>query len=136
MAIGSLPTAYGAVTKWDRPEMQETRVRSLAWEDPLEEGMATHSSVLAWSIPWQRSLVGCSPRGHTESDMTEAPEHGPGPGGGTSQQEATSQAEVGVAATLGSDRNRFPPESSHSGPLISFLLPRPQLPPRAVDELR
>ena len=81
MAIGSLPTAYGAVTKWDRPEMQETRVRSLGWEDPLEEGMATHSSVLAWSIPWQRSLVGCSPRGHTESDMTEAPEHGPGPGG-------------------------------------------------------
>ena len=44
--------------------MQETRVRSLAWEDPLEEEMATHSSVLAWRIPWtedrQRSLVGYS----------------------------------------------------------------------------
>ena len=33
-------------------ETQETRVRSLGWEDSLEEGMATHSSVLAWEIPW------------------------------------------------------------------------------------
>ena len=32
--------------------MRETWVRSLDWEDPLEEGMATHSSVLAWRIPW------------------------------------------------------------------------------------
>ena len=32
--------------------MQETQVRSLSWEDPLEEGMATHSSILAWRIPW------------------------------------------------------------------------------------
>ena len=32
--------------------MQETRVRSLGWEDPLEKGMATHSSTLAWEIPW------------------------------------------------------------------------------------
>ena len=32
--------------------MQETWVQSLAWEDPLEKGMATHSSVLAWKIPW------------------------------------------------------------------------------------
>ena len=34
--------------------MRETRVRSLGWEDPLEEGMATHSSVLAWRIPMDR----------------------------------------------------------------------------------
>ena len=34
------------------PAMQETRVRSLGWEDPLEKEMATHSSILAWSIPW------------------------------------------------------------------------------------
>ena len=33
-------------------EMQETQVRSLGREDPLEEGMATHSSILAWRIPW------------------------------------------------------------------------------------
>ena len=37
---------------------QETLVRSLGWEDPLEKGMATHSSILAWRIPGQRSLVG------------------------------------------------------------------------------
>ena len=34
------------------PAMQETRVWSLGWEDPLEEGMATHSSILSWIIPW------------------------------------------------------------------------------------
>ena len=34
------------------PVMQETRVRSLGWEDPLEKEMATHSSILAWRIPW------------------------------------------------------------------------------------
>ena len=34
------------------PPMQETQVRSLGWEDPLEKEMATHSSVLAWRIPW------------------------------------------------------------------------------------
>ena len=32
--------------------MQETQVRSLVWEDPLEKGMATHWSILAWRIPW------------------------------------------------------------------------------------
>ena len=32
--------------------MQETQVRSLGWEDPLEKQMATHSSILAWKIPW------------------------------------------------------------------------------------
>ena len=34
------------------PAMQETRVPSLGWEDPLEKEMATHSSILAWRIPW------------------------------------------------------------------------------------
>ena len=34
------------------PVMQETRVRSLGQEDPLEKGMATHSSFLAWRLPW------------------------------------------------------------------------------------
>ena len=34
------------------PTMQETQVRSLVWEDPLEKEMATHSSTLAWKIPW------------------------------------------------------------------------------------
>ena len=34
------------------PAMQETWVQSLCWEDPLEKGTATHSSILAWRIPW------------------------------------------------------------------------------------
>ena len=36
--------------------MQETRVQSLGWEDPLEKEMATHSSILAWRIPWTEEL--------------------------------------------------------------------------------
>ena len=37
-------------------EMPETPAQSLSWEDPLEEGMATHSSILAWTIPWTEEL--------------------------------------------------------------------------------
>ena len=49
----------------------ETGVQSLGWEDPLEKEIATHSSILAWKIPGQRSLAGYSPLGGKESDMTE-----------------------------------------------------------------
>ena len=35
-----------------RQDMEETQVRSLCWEDPLDKGMATYSSILAWRIPW------------------------------------------------------------------------------------
>ena len=38
------------------PAMQETWVLSLGWEDPLEKEMATHSSILAWRIPWKEEL--------------------------------------------------------------------------------
>ena len=38
--------------------MQETQVRSLGWEDPLEKGMATHSSSLDWRIPWREECGG------------------------------------------------------------------------------
>ena len=41
-----------AQTVKNLPAMQETQVHSLGREDPLEKGMATHSSILAWSIPW------------------------------------------------------------------------------------
>ena len=41
-----------AQTGKNLPVMQETQVRSLDWEDPLEEGMATHSGILAWRILW------------------------------------------------------------------------------------
>ena len=53
------------------PGMQETQVRSLSREDPLEKEMATHSSTLAWRIPLGRSLVGYSRWGRKESDTTE-----------------------------------------------------------------
>ena len=42
----------------DLPEMQETLVQSLGWEDPLEKGMGTHSSTLAWRIPWTEESGG------------------------------------------------------------------------------
>ena len=48
------------------PAMWETWVQSLGWEDPLEKGKATHSSILAWRIPWTQS-----PWGLKESDTTE-----------------------------------------------------------------
>ena len=52
--------------------MQETQVQSLGWEDPLEKEMATHSSILAWKIPWTQEPGGLySPWGHKESDTTE-----------------------------------------------------------------
>ena len=45
------------------PTMWETRVRSLSQEDPLEKGMATHSSTLAWRIPWTEEPGGLQPMG-------------------------------------------------------------------------
>ena len=47
--------------------MQETQVRSLGQEDPLEKEMATHSSILAWKISWTRSLADCTVHGVTKS---------------------------------------------------------------------
>ena len=55
------------------PAMQETQVQFLGWEDPLEKGMATHSSILAWEIPGQRSLVGYSPWGHKSRAQLKYP---------------------------------------------------------------
>jgi len=46
-------------------------------EDPLEEGIATHSSILAWRIPWTEKLGGYSPYGCKEWDTTEVTEHAP-----------------------------------------------------------
>ena len=52
-------------------EPQETQVRSLGWEDPLNEGRATHSSILAWRIPWtEESGELYSPWDLKESDTT------------------------------------------------------------------
>ena len=52
-------------------ETKETQVRSVGREDPLEESMATHCSILAWRIPWMEEPGGNSPWDRTESDTTE-----------------------------------------------------------------
>ena len=52
------------------PAKQETQVQPLGQEDLLEKEMATHSSILGWGIPGQRSLVGYRPQGCGELDMT------------------------------------------------------------------
>ena len=51
----------GSAIKNPMQELQETRVGSLGWEDLIEEGMATHSSILAWRIPWIEELGSLSP---------------------------------------------------------------------------
>ena len=53
------------------PAMRGTWVRSLGQEDPLEKEMATHSSILAWRIPWMDEPGGLQSTGHKESDTTE-----------------------------------------------------------------
>ena len=55
-----------------RPQM---RVQSLGWEDALEEGMATHSSIVAWRIHRQRRLVGYSPNSHKETQLKRLSTH-------------------------------------------------------------
>ena len=55
--------------------MQEMRVQSLGQEDPLEKEMETHSSILAWEIPWMGSLAGYRSRGRRESDTTYGLKH-------------------------------------------------------------
>ena len=52
-----------AQTVKNLPGMQETQVGSLGWEDPLEKGMATHSGVLAWRIPWREEPGGLQSMG-------------------------------------------------------------------------
>ena len=63
--------AQGQRTCLPMRETQEMQVQPLGQEDPLEEEMATHSSILAWETPFQRSLVGSSPWVCKESDTTE-----------------------------------------------------------------
>ena len=64
--VFSLPASLVTQLVKNPPAMWETWVRSLVWEDPLEKGMATHSGVLAWRIPWTVQSMG-----HKELDTTE-----------------------------------------------------------------
>ena len=61
----------GSRNSLNLPVMQETPVQSLHWEDPLEKGMATHSSILAWRIPWTEEPGGLQSMGLQTSDTTE-----------------------------------------------------------------
>ena len=61
MLGGQAPVASQLIK--NPPAMQETWVRSLGQEDPLEKGMATHSNILAWRIPWAEEPGGLQPMG-------------------------------------------------------------------------
>ena len=71
MQLNNQTISEVAQTVKNPPAVWETWIQSLGWEDPLEKGMATHSSILAWRIPWTEEPGGYSPRGGEESDMTE-----------------------------------------------------------------
>ena len=71
-SFSGLGASLVAQTVKNPTAMRETWVPSLGWEDPLEEGMATHSSILAWEIPWTEKPGGLQSMGHKESDTTEA----------------------------------------------------------------
>ena len=60
----------GSVVKNLPAIQEEMQVWSLGREDNLEKEIATHSSIPAWEVPWTEELVGCSPWGLKESDMT------------------------------------------------------------------
>ena len=62
----------GGSIEQNLPAKQETQVRSLGWEDPLEKKMATHSSILTWEIPWTEEPGGLHSVGsQKESEMTQ-----------------------------------------------------------------
>ena len=73
--IGSLGASLVAQMVKNLPAMWKTWVWSLGQEDPLEKGMATHSSFLPWEIHGPRNLAGYSPCGRKESDVTERLTH-------------------------------------------------------------
>ena len=64
------PASLVAQSVKNLPAMQETQIRSLGREDPLETGMATHSSILAWRIPWTEEHGGLQSMGSQELDTT------------------------------------------------------------------
>ena len=68
----NLKTFLVAQTVKRLPTIRENQVQSLGWEDPLEKKMTTHSSILAWKIPWTEELgAGYYPWGRKESGTTE-----------------------------------------------------------------
>ena len=71
---GTVPPVWASLVAQivkNLPAMRETQVQSLGWEDLLEEGMATHSSILAWRIPWTEEPGRLQSMGSKEPDMME-----------------------------------------------------------------
>ena len=66
-----LRTSMVTQTVKTSPAMQDTQVQSLGWEDPLENGIVPHSSILVWRIPWIVEPGGYSPWGSKVLDTTE-----------------------------------------------------------------
>ena len=64
-------TSPMAQTAENLSAMQETQGRTLGWEDPLEKGMETHSSILVWTIPWTREPGGPQSMGVTKSQTRQ-----------------------------------------------------------------
>ena len=69
--MGQIGASLMAHTVKNVPAMQETWVQFLSWEDAVEKGFAIHSSIVAWRIHGERSLVGYSHWCHKESNMTD-----------------------------------------------------------------
>ena len=104
------------------PAMQETWVQSLGWEDALEEGMATHSSNLAWRIPMDRGAWWATAHGVTkELDLAEQLMHTHTHGSGLAwprgqNEQGRSQAPEGAGVALGArgpGGSVQPPEGAH-----------------------
>ena len=70
-SVPQLKQGFPGGSEKNLPAMQETQVQSLGWEDPLQKGMTTHSSILAQRIPWTEKPGGLSPWDLRESDTTE-----------------------------------------------------------------
>ena len=69
--MDNLESSLVAQTVQNLPIMWETQVRSLGWEDPLEKGMATYSSILSWRMLMDRGAWRATVHGVSESDMTK-----------------------------------------------------------------
>ena len=69
MLLGQLASLVTQSVK-NQPEMQETEVQTLGWEDTLEKEMATHSSIFTWKIPWIKEPGRLPSMGSQESDTT------------------------------------------------------------------
>ena len=106
--------------------MQETWVRSLDWEDPLEEGMATHSSILAWRIPMDRGAWWAAVHRVSELDTTERLSAAHRAGMGLGQRGLLSYT-LPTAALLGSERRKNLWVYQVTMKNCSHLKPKPQI---------